>query len=98
MDGTAQSKRSKVRSQSQGSWRSIQCDGLATGCVPVQVLGEPGRGKVLVVDGGGSLRCALLGDQIAKMALDNGWEVGGSCIIGVTGSCVWGGAGAGARQ
>lgn len=40
-----------------------------------QVLGQPGRGKVLVVDGGGSLRCALLGDQIAKMAADYGWEV-----------------------
>jgi regulator of ribonuclease activity A len=33
----------------------------------------PGEGRVLVVDGGGSLRCALLGDMIAKLALDNGW-------------------------
>jgi regulator of ribonuclease activity A len=38
------------------------------------VLGEPGTGKVLVVDGGGSLRCALLGDQLAEMAVKNGWE------------------------
>lgn len=38
------------------------------------VLGEPGVGKVLVVDGGGSLRCALLGDQLAEMAVKNGWE------------------------
>jgi regulator of ribonuclease activity A len=38
------------------------------------VLGEPGAGKVLVVDGGGSLRCALLGDQLAEMAVKNGWE------------------------
>jgi len=32
-----------------------------------------GAGKVLVVDGGGSMRCALLGDMIAQSALDNGW-------------------------
>lgn len=37
-------------------------------------LGKPGRGKVLVVDGGGSLRRALLGDQIAAGAVKNGWE------------------------
>ena len=34
----------------------------------------PGEGKVLVVDGGGSLRRALLGDQIAANAARNGWE------------------------
>ena len=34
----------------------------------------PGKGKVLVVDGGGSQRCALLGDMVAKKAVDNGWE------------------------
>lgn len=33
-----------------------------------------GRGKVLVVDGGGSLRCALVGDQLAILANKNGWE------------------------
>lgn len=32
-----------------------------------------GEGKVLVVDGGGSMRCALLGDMIAQSAIDNGW-------------------------
>lgn len=37
-------------------------------------LEEPGEGRVLVVDGGGSLRCALLGDQLAKMAETNGWS------------------------
>lgn len=35
---------------------------------------RPGAGKVLVVDGGGSLRKALLGDQIAANAAANGWE------------------------
>ena len=32
-----------------------------------------GRGKVLVVDGGGSMRCALLGDMIAQSAINYGW-------------------------
>ena len=36
-------------------------------------LGKPGQGKVLVVDGGGSLRRALLGDMIAASAVKNGW-------------------------
>lgn len=36
-------------------------------------LGEPGRGRVLVVDGGGSFRCALLGDNLAAMGAKNGW-------------------------
>jgi regulator of ribonuclease activity A len=36
-------------------------------------LKSPGEGRVLVVDGGGSLRCSLLGDQLASMAIDSGW-------------------------
>ncbi|MEX2480023.1 MAG: ribonuclease E activity regulator RraA [Gammaproteobacteria bacterium] len=36
-------------------------------------LEEPGSGRVLVVDGGGSLRCALVGDNLAKLGHDNGW-------------------------
>ena len=35
---------------------------------------QPGRGKVLVVDGGGSLRKALLGDMIAAQALKHEWS------------------------
>ncbi len=35
---------------------------------------EPGEGRVLVVDGGGSMRCALLGDNLAMKAADNGWH------------------------
>lgn len=38
-----------------------------------QALEEPGGGRVLVVDGGGSLHCALLGDVLAQKAVDNGW-------------------------
>ncbi|MEE4637953.1 MAG: ribonuclease E activity regulator RraA [Wenzhouxiangella sp.] len=47
-----------------------------------ECLAEPGRGRVLVVDGGGSLRHALIGDQIAAMAADNGWSgivIHGAC-------------------
>jgi regulator of ribonuclease activity A len=36
-------------------------------------VSEPGEGRVLVVDGGGSFRCALLGDNIAGIAVANGW-------------------------
>jgi len=36
-------------------------------------LEEPGDGRVLVVDGAASMRCALLGDQLAALAADNGW-------------------------
>ena len=38
-----------------------------------EVLETPGEGRVLVVDGSGSLRCALMGDQLAARARDNGW-------------------------
>jgi regulator of ribonuclease activity A len=38
-----------------------------------EAVAEPGDGAVLVVDGGGSLRCALLGDMLAEKAADNGW-------------------------
>lgn len=38
-----------------------------------KLLGEPGGGAVLVVDGGGSLRTALLGDLLATAALEHGW-------------------------
>jgi regulator of ribonuclease activity A len=38
-----------------------------------QTVSAPGDGRVLVVDGGGSLRCALVGDNVAGLALENGW-------------------------
>ena len=34
----------------------------------------PGQGKVMVEDGGGSMRNALLGDMLAEKAAENGWE------------------------
>jgi regulator of ribonuclease activity A len=39
-----------------------------------EMLGEPGAGRVLVVDGGGSLRCALVGDQLGALGVRNGWN------------------------
>lgn len=36
-------------------------------------LESVGGGRVLVVDGGGSLRCALVGDQLARLGVTNGW-------------------------
>jgi regulator of ribonuclease activity A len=36
-------------------------------------VSAPGNGRVLVVDGGGSMRCALLGDNIAGIASSSGW-------------------------
>lgn len=38
-----------------------------------QFLEQPGDGRVLVVDGGGSQRCALVGDRLGALARDNGW-------------------------
>ena len=37
------------------------------------VLSETGAGRVLVVDGGGSLHTALVGDVIAELGRSNGW-------------------------
>nr|WP_028475971.1 ribonuclease E activity regulator RraA [Nocardia sp. CNY236] len=38
-----------------------------------QTLGEPGEGKVLVIDGGASIHTALVGDIIAGRGVENGW-------------------------
>lgn len=35
---------------------------------------QDGKGRVLVVDAGGSTRCAVLGDLMARMACDNHWN------------------------
>jgi len=39
-----------------------------------KALESPGNGRVLVIDGGASMRCALVGDQLAILANKNGWE------------------------
>lgn len=38
-----------------------------------EAVESPGGGRVLVVDGGGSRRHALLGDKLGLAAVDNGW-------------------------
>ncbi|QOC21954.1 ribonuclease E activity regulator RraA [Wenzhouxiangella sp. AB-CW3] len=47
-----------------------------------EALAEPGKGQVLVVDGGGSVRHALIGDMIAARAAEMGWAgviIHGAC-------------------
>jgi len=39
-----------------------------------QTVRQPGEGRVLVVDGGGSLRRALVGDLLGAAAVGNGWQ------------------------
>lgn len=38
-----------------------------------KALESPGEGRVLVIDGGGSLRRALVGDQLAALGVENHW-------------------------
>ena len=45
-----------------------------------EALCEPGDGKILVVDGEGSLQCALVGDRLVQLARKNGW--GGIVVHG----------------
>lgn len=59
------------RSHFSGPVRTIRCfedNGLVK-----STLATPGNGAVLVVDGAGSLRTALMGDMIAASAVANGW-------------------------
>ncbi len=39
-----------------------------------KALEQNGEGKVLVVDGGGSMRCALLGDMLGELGVKNKWN------------------------
>ena len=55
-----------------GPARTVRCHG--DNALVKQLLSTPGNGGVLVVDGGGSLHSALVGDVIAGLAVDNGWS------------------------
>lgn len=55
-----------------GRIRTLRC--LDDTALLIKVLAEPVGGDVLVVDGEGSLRCALLGDRHGGMAAQNGWS------------------------
>lgn len=39
-----------------------------------EILEEDGQGRVLLIDGGGVVRRALINAELAKLAVDNGWE------------------------
>ena len=54
-----------------GPVRTVRC--FEDNALVKSVLATPGNGAVLVVDGAGSLRTALMGDLIAASAVENGW-------------------------
>src|SRR3954463_451197 len=54
-----------------GPIRTVRC--FEDNALLKSVVSSAGDGAVLVVDGGGSLERALMGDMIAKIAADNGW-------------------------
>ena len=60
------------RARFAGPVRTVEC--LGDNALVKQVLSAPGEGGVLVVDGGGSLHSALVGDVIAGSAVEHGWS------------------------
>ena len=60
------------RPQFAGFVSTVRC--LEDNALLKSVLSEPGEGRVLVVDGAGSLHTALVGDVIAELARANGWS------------------------
>ena len=54
-----------------GKISTIQC--FEDNSLVREMLKAPGEGRVLVVDGGGSTRRALVGDLLAQAGADNGW-------------------------
>jgi regulator of ribonuclease activity A len=59
------------RTTFDGPVRTVRCH--RDNALVKATLATPGDGAVLVIDGGGSLESALVGDQIAASALRNGW-------------------------
>ncbi|MDQ0644527.1 ribonuclease E activity regulator RraA [Microbacterium murale] len=59
------------RTAFDGPIRTIRC--VEDNALVKTILATPGDGAVLVVDGGGSLQTALMGDMIAESAVANGW-------------------------
>ncbi len=54
-----------------GEVQTVRC--FEDNSMVTTALEAPGRGRVLVIDGGGSMRCALLGDRLGALAVENGW-------------------------
>ncbi|WP_433245120.1 ribonuclease E activity regulator RraA [Streptosporangium sp. CA-135522] len=61
-----------LRPRFAGPIATIRC--LEDNALVKRVLATPGEGRVLVVDGAGSLRTALMGDLIAASAVTSGWS------------------------
>lgn len=59
------------RSQFSGPVRTVKC--YRDNALLKSVLSTPGEGAVLVIDGGGALESALVGDIIAQLGVDHGW-------------------------
>lgn len=57
--------------QFHGPVRTVKC--FEDNTYIRQALSEKVDGAVLVVDAGGSRRCAMLGDNLARMGIENGW-------------------------
>jgi len=55
-----------------GQIETVKC--YEDNTVVKQTLSKPGKGKVLVVDAGGSLKCALVGDLVAGIGAKHKWE------------------------
>lgn len=60
------------RTRFSGPARTVRC--FEDNALLKSVVSTPGDGAVLVVDGGGSLSRALMGDMIAEIAVSNGWS------------------------
>lgn len=60
-----------ARSSFGGPMSTIKCH--EDNSLVADAVDEAGEGRVLVVDGGGSLRCGLLGDNLALKAANNAW-------------------------
>ena len=63
-----------AHSKFHGPIRTVKC--FEDNTFIRQTLSQKSDGGILVVDAGGSKRCAMLGDILAQMAVDNGWMGG----------------------
>lgn len=61
-----------ARARFSGEISTIKC--YEDNSLVREAVAENGAGRVLVIDGGGSMRRALLGDLLAEKAVANGWQ------------------------
>jgi regulator of ribonuclease activity A len=59
------------RERFSGPLVTVKC--FEDNSVVKELVGTPGEGRILVVDAGGSMRRACLGDMLAEQASVNGW-------------------------